>query len=265
MPGYEIIRPHPLFDVLGSVVENEIRFGNTILFVEEVDLTQVEELRQLAGARGQRKPSYTAIVMKAVALALREFPYANRRVYRSLPFGARRLQQFSQIDVAVAVERDVPDVECATFVDVHRNTDAAPLADLTEWLHQLVSSDETNNVQWRQLKQGSERMPRWLARRVIALPLHSPSMWRKWRGGAVLVSSPAKYGVGTVIGCWSSPIGVTFGMVRPRPMAIDGAVVVRPTFNFGLNWDRRVMAGAQAARFFRRVIEILLGATTELA
>ena len=48
-------------------------------------------------------------------------------------------------------------------------------------------------------------------------------------------------------------------------MAIDGAVVVRPTFNFGLSWDRRVMAGAQAARFFRRVIEILLGATTELA
>jgi pyruvate/2-oxoglutarate dehydrogenase complex dihydrolipoamide acyltransferase (E2) component len=264
MPDYEIIRPHPLFDVLGSVVEREIKFGNTILFLEEVDLGEVERLRQIASERGLRKPSYTAIVMKSVALALREFPYANRRVYRSWPFGTRRLQQFTDIDVAVAVERDVRDVECATFVDVHRRTDATSLADLTEWLHQLVSSDETNNVQWRQLKQGSERMPRWLAREVIALPVRSPSFWRKWRGGAVLVSSPAKYGVGTVVGCWSSPIGVTFGMVRPRPMVVDGAVVVRPAFNFGLSWDRRVMAGAQAARFFRRVVDILLDATSAL-
>lgn len=264
MPGYQIVKPHPLFDVLGSVVEREIKFGNTILFVEEVDLTEVERLRKAAVDRGERKPSYTAIVMKAVALALREFPYANRRVYRSWPFGIRRLQQFTEIDISVAVERDVPDVECATFVDVHRRTDETSLAGLTEWLHRLVMSDETTNTQWRQLKTGAERMPGWMARRVIGLPVRSPVMWKKWRGGAVLISSPAKYGVGTVIGCWSSPIGVTFGMVRPRPMAIDGAVVVRPAFDFGLNWDRRVMAGAQAARFFRRVVDLILDATAAL-
>jgi pyruvate/2-oxoglutarate dehydrogenase complex dihydrolipoamide acyltransferase (E2) component len=264
MPSYQLIKPHPLFDVLGSVVEREIKFGNTILFVEEVDLTEVERLREAAVRRGERKPSYTAIVMKAVALALREFPYANRRVYRSWPLGRRRLQQFIDIDISVAVERDIRDVECATFVDVHRRTDQTSLADLTDWLHRLVTSDETTNEQWRQLRTGAERMPGWLARRVIALPVRSPAFWRKWRGGAVLVSSPAKYGVGTVIGCWSSPIGVTFGMVRPRPMVVDGAVVVRPAFNFGLNWDRRVMAGAQAARFFRRTVDLMLDATGQL-
>jgi pyruvate/2-oxoglutarate dehydrogenase complex dihydrolipoamide acyltransferase (E2) component len=47
-------------------------------------------------------------------------------------------------------------------------------------------------------------------------------------------------------------------------MVVDGAVVVRPAFNFGLSWDRRVMAGAQAARFFRRVVDILLDATSAL-
>ena len=42
-------------------------------------------------------------------------------------------------------------------------------------------------------------------------------------------------------------------------------VVACPTFTFTLNWDRRIMAGAQAVRFFRRIIEILEEARTELA
>src|SRR4051812_42177430 len=91
-----------------AIVEYEIRPGNTVSFTAEVDLTEVEAVR--AGAAGQvRKASYTAFVVKAVALALRDFPYANRRVCRRawLPLGAR-LQKFHNCDVAVAVERDFP-------------------------------------------------------------------------------------------------------------------------------------------------------------
>src|SRR5206468_3362367 len=91
------------------------------------------------------------------------------------------------------------------------------------------------------------------------------SLWVKWRGGAVLVSSPAKYGVDVVVGSWSHPLGVSFGLVKPRPVVRDGAVVARTTFTLTLNFDRRVMAGAQAARFFRRVVERLERAETELA
>ena len=33
--------------------------------------------------------------------------------------------------------------------------------------------------------------------------------------------------------------------VKKRPMVVDSEVVARPSFHFFLNFDRRVMAGAQ--------------------
>ena len=68
---------------------------------------------------------------------------------------------------------------------------------------------------------------------------------------------PAKYGVDVIAGSWPHPLGVSFGLVKPRPVAHQGMVVVRPTFSLSLNFDRAVMAGSQAAQFFRRIVEVL--------
>ena len=74
----------------------------------EVNLLGVERLR--AAAPTIRKPPYTTFVVKAVALALRDFPSANRRAFRRGfgPFASTRLQSFGRLDVAVALERDHP-------------------------------------------------------------------------------------------------------------------------------------------------------------
>ena len=71
------------------------------------------------------------------------------------------------------------------------------------------------------------------------------------------MSSPAKYGVDALVTSWSWPIGVSFGYVKERPVVRDGKVVAGPTFNLILNFDRRIMAGAQSARFFARIKEYL--------
>lgn len=71
------------------------------------------------------------------------------------------------------------------------------------------------------------------------------------------MSSPAKYGVDALVTSWSWPIGVSFGYVKERPVVKDRKVVVCPTFNLILNFDRRIMAGAQAGRFFARFKEYL--------
>ena len=63
------------------MADYEIRPGNTVSFISEVDLTEIERIRDRT--TGERKPSYTAFVVKAVALALRDYPYANRRAWRS--------------------------------------------------------------------------------------------------------------------------------------------------------------------------------------
>ncbi len=262
-PAYNMRPPNNFFDVNSRLNEYDNHPGNTVTFFTEVDLTQLERLRRAAG---ERKPSYTAFVAKAVALALRDFPYANRRVHdRSwLPFARRRLQQFHHCDVAIAVERDLPGAEGVAFADVLRDADCLSLAAITDWLRDLAVSDVSTNKQWRDFSSVIKGFPAWLATLLIRLPLQFPGLWVKYRGAAVLISSPAKYGIDVVAATWAWPLGVSFGLVKQRPVVSGNEVVARPTFILTLNFDRRIMAGAPAARFFKRILDTLEHAETEM-
>jgi len=252
-----------IFEANRSIVEYEIRPGNTVTFVAEVDLTQVQRLR---AALGTDRPSYTCVLVKAVALALRRFPYANRRVCRRgwWPFAGHCLQAFSQCDVGVAAERDIPGIEYCAFVDIVRGADSASLGAINRQLGELATCDVDTNAQWRAFSGVVNRLPHWLSTHLIRLPYYFPSLWVKYRGAAALISSPAKYGVDSLDGTWSWPLGVSFGFVKERPVVRDGVVVPCTTFNLVLNFDRRVMAGAQAARFFHEIVRVLENAESEI-
>ena len=92
---------------------------------------------------------------------------------------------------------------------------------------------------------------------IAKLPLYFPKMWSKYRGGAAMISSPAKYGVDGVVAAWTHPIAFSFGLAQKKAMVKNDQVVAVQAFTFVMNWDRRVMAGAQAARFFARITELL--------
>lgn len=261
---YQLEAKNRIFEANRTIVEFEIHPGNTVTFIAEVDLTQVQRLR---AALAKAKPSYTSFVVKAVALALQRFPYANRRVCRRgwWPFAGKCLQAFVACDVAVAAERDIPGIEYCAFVDIIRDADALSLARINESLYALATCDVETNAQWRSFSSVVQRFPHWLSTHIIRLPYYLPGFWVKFRGAAVLISSPAKYGVDSVVATWSWPLGVSFGFVKDRPMVKDGTVVACPTFNLVLNFDRRVMAGAQGARFFHELVRILENAETEMA
>jgi pyruvate/2-oxoglutarate dehydrogenase complex dihydrolipoamide acyltransferase (E2) component len=262
---FQIEPKNKYFEAIRAMAEYEIRPGNTVSLLTEVDLSEVERLRSRAPS-GQR-PSYTAFVVKAVALALRDFPYANRRVCRPpwLLWAGTRLQKFPRIDIAVAVERDFPGAESMVFIDIVRDADHLSLQAITDVLSALATADVTTNKQWREFSTIIRRTPSWLATLLIRLPVLIPSLWVKYRGGAVLISSPAKYGVDVVVGTWTHAHGVSFGLVKPRPVVRGSEIVACTTFALTLNFDRRVMAGAPAARFFKRMIDVLEQAETEMA
>lgn len=252
MNTHKILKNNAFFQLNRVLVESEINAGVTVTFLSEVDLTAIEALRQQLG---DKRPSYTALVAKAVAIALQEFPYANRRVWKRWPWGTR-VQQFQGSDVAIAVERNIPEAEGVAFVDIMRDTEQASLETITTWLRELSQANETNNAQWRDLTKLT-KLPRFLANFLVSLPLKLPGAWCKYRGGAVLISSPSKYGVDSVVATWPWPLGVSFGLVKERAIVRDGKVVACPTFNLVLNFDRRIMAGAPAAKFFKRLIDLL--------
>ncbi len=263
-PPYRIEPPNRCFEANRRMAEHELRPGNTVSLVTEVDLSEVEELRR---AGGTQRPSYTAFVVKAIALALREHPYANRRVVRCWwrLWGRTTLQRFENIDVAVAAEREIPGAEACAFVDVARGADRSSLTDLTHWLRGLAHATEDTNEQWRTFKRLVERLPCWMTEQLVRLPVHLPGAWVRYRGAAAIVSSPAKYGVDMLVTTWPWPLGFSFGLVKERPFVVAGRLEVRPTTHLMLNFDRRVMAGAQGARFFAKVVENLTHARSVLS
>jgi hypothetical protein len=262
--GYEIEPKNNFFAAVSSITGYELRSpGNTVTFLSEVDLTEIEKIRGRATEAGLQKPSYTAFVIKAISLALREFPYANRRVSR-LPFFRTRVQRFHRIDAAVLCERELPEAPMVAFVDMIRDADQLSLQAITEQLNALATCDTNTNQQWRRFSKIIRRLPGWLARWLIRLPVFFPSLWVRYRGGSFVVSSPAKYGVDIVATSWPWPLGFSFGLVKQRPVVREGQIVARPTFMLTLNFDRRLMAGAQGARFFKRISDLLENASTAM-
>ena len=258
MSAFHVLPRNPYFEVLGGL-NFENAGDNKVCMISEVDLSSIERLR----ARGGIKPTYTAWLAKAIALGLRKHPHANRFPL-VLPFW-RRIVQLHDVHVSVAVERDRPGMEQAVFVGTLRDTDNKALSEITSDLRALARATPENCPRWRTFNRLVETLPGFLARWIVSIPRWSASMWVEHRGGAAMISSPAKYGVDTMIGNWPWPLGFSFGLVKERPMVVNGQVVARPTMALTMSFDRRLMGGAPAARFFKCIVDILEHADVEMA
>lgn len=261
MKSYSVLARNRYFEVLGDL-NAENRGDNKVAMLAELDMTSAEAVRVSTKDITGVKPSYTAVVAKAVALALREHPYANR-IAVEWPFW-RRILQLHEVHLTIAVERDKESVEQAVFAGTIRDTDRLDLAAITRELQALAQATEANNERWRTVKRLIETLPPFLARWIFSCPRWLPRLWVEHRGGAVMISSPAKYGVDIMVGHWPWPIGYSFGLVKERPVVIDGKVVARPTMVLTMSFDRRLMGGAPAARFFRTVCDHIERAEQDL-
>jgi hypothetical protein len=260
LPG-DMRRSARYFWILGAL-NDENAANQKVALLREVDMSSALRLRSNLEPATGVKPSYTALIAKAAALALRIHPHANR-----IPIGLfkKRIVQLQDVDVSIAVERDEPGAEQLAFAATLRHTDRAALTVITEDLRALAEARPDTNQRLRQFQWILDHIPPWLAAVVLQAPLYSTSLWVQHRSGAVLVSSPAKYGADAVIGTWAWPLGISFGLVKDRPIAVGGRVEVRPTTTLTLSFDRRMMAGAPAARFFETLCHLVEHAEEELA
>lgn len=257
MKNFDILPRNPYFENTVIQFPTEFKVG----MICEVDMTECAALRASYKAEGKAPPSINALLVLAIARALRKHPYANRMCV-NLPL-YKRLVQFGQCDISVAVDRSAPGREQAAYAATIRQADARTLDEITEELRVLAS--ETSSERWKQYAFIVEKLPPRLAQFLINLSTYIPSMWVQHRGGAVLISSPAKFGVDIMVGTWPWPLGFSFGIVRQRPIAKGNEVIVRPVMHLSMSFDRRIMAGAPAAQFFNTVCTLLGSAQSSLA
>ncbi|HEV2438661.1 MAG TPA: dihydrolipoamide acetyltransferase family protein [bacterium] len=189
----------------------------------DVDMAGAARLREEAGAelerRGGTRPTYTDLVVRAAAIALRDHPRLNARWAGD---GVRLLPDI-HVGVAVALDEGL-------VVPVIRNADRATLAEISAALRKL-----------------SER-----ARGFRLTP-------EEMDGGTFTVTNLGTYGVDAFTPIINPPEAAVLGAgrVHRRPVAVGDRVEVRPVMVLSLTFDHRVVDGAPAAQFLQRVKHVL--------
>jgi pyruvate/2-oxoglutarate dehydrogenase complex dihydrolipoamide acyltransferase (E2) component len=245
-----------IFQVLSYIVKRELHPKNSVTFFREIDCSVIENIRTQYALHHLKKPSYTSFIIKAVSQAIADHPFVNARVFPGFPY--HKIFKFHEINTAVACEKDMPGAEFMAFVDIIRNTDNKSIDAINRELFELANATEVNNNQLNSFIKIIKNFPVFLARQICTLPSMIPSMWMKYRGAGIVVSSPSKYGVDSISATWTHPMGVSFGLVQKKPMVKNNKVEPVLCFTLTLNWDRRIMAGAPAARFFNSLATNLM-------
>jgi pyruvate dehydrogenase E2 component (dihydrolipoamide acetyltransferase) len=188
----------------------------------EIDMSRAVAARAKLKAttkEGDVAPSFNDMVVKASAIALREYPRANG-AYRD-----GRLEQYSRINVGVAVAaRDA--LVVPTVFDADR-----------KGLREIAT--ETRS----------------LAQRVRDATVTPPEL----SGGTFTVSNLGMYGVSNFSAVINPPQAaiLSVGAIAERPVARDGEIVTAQLMGVTLACDHRILYGADGAEFLARIRALL--------
>jgi len=188
----------------------------------EIDMSAAVEgrgqLKQLAG-EGEVVPSFNDMVVKACALALKEFPRANGS------YKDGRFELYSRVNVGVAVA-----AQDALVVPTVFDADK-------KGLRQIAT--ET----------------RGLASRVRDGSITPPEL----SGGTFTVSNLGMYGISNFSAVINTPQAgiLAVGEIAERPVVRDGEIASAHLMGVTLACDHRILYGADGAQFLARIKALL--------
>jgi pyruvate dehydrogenase E2 component (dihydrolipoamide acetyltransferase) len=188
----------------------------------EVDMSRAVEARariKAAASEGEVLPSFNDMVVKASAIALRDFPRANG-AYRDGKF-----EQYSRVNIGVAVAAQDALIVPTVFD-----------ADL-KGLRQIAAE------------------ARALAQRVREGTITPPEL----SGGTFTVSNLGMFGISSFSAVINPPQAaiLSVGAIEERPVVRDGQISTAHLMGLNLACDHRVLYGADGAQFLGRVRELL--------
>ena len=191
---------------------------------DKADATRLEELRGLnkekvAEAGGNL--TVTAILVKALSLALSEFPKFNSSIH----MGSRTIVYKKYINIGVAV-----DTERGLLVPVIRDVDKKDVTRISVELTDISSRA-------REKRLSADRL----------------------RGGSFTITNLGGIGGTFFTPVLNPPEVAILGVSRSslEPAYVDGEFVPRFMLPLSLSYDHRIIDGAEAARFLRWLCEML--------
>ena len=221
-PAAERITREPMSPIRKRIAERlvAVRQSTAMLTTfSEADMSRVMELRQRQqehfSARHGIKLGLMSFFVKASVEALKEFPLVNARIDGNDIIH----QHFYDIGIAVASERGL-------VVPVLRDADRLSFAAIEEGIAALAEK---------------------VRHRKIALA--------DLEGGTFTITNGGIFGSLLSTPMLNPPQCGILGMhaILDRPVARDGAVVIRPMMNLALSYDHRLIDGKEAVNFLGRI------------
>ena len=179
----------------------------------EVDMTNAVKLHKEIAA------SYTDLLVKAVAAALREHPFLNA----TLEDDQIKILDDVNVGVAVATEKGL-------LVPVVHNADQKTLREISVRVKELVEKAIQGKLSREDLT-----------------------------GGTFTISNLGMYGVDVFIPIINPPETAILGIGRiaERPTLVNDQLKTKPVMQLSLSYDHRIVDGAPAAQFLQKVKHVI--------
>jgi pyruvate dehydrogenase E2 component (dihydrolipoamide acetyltransferase) len=181
---------------------------------------RAELVADVEAATGVRL-TITDFLVKAVAMALHEFPEVNAAWVEGSGQGAAGLRDHTQVNVGIAVGTDE-----GLVVPVIHQADELTLGEIARRRAELSQRARNGKLALEQLE-----------------------------GGTFTLTNLGMFGVDQFQAIINPPQGaiLAVGRIKERPVVVAGTLAVRPTMYVTLSADHRVLDGVQGARFLERV------------
>lgn len=210
----------PMSVAWGRMIERiSTSWPNTPHFylMREVNATRLIAWRQLSQEHSETKITYTDLLVKLAAMALRRHPQVNAH------FQNGKLVQGLDVNVGIAVATDED-----LLVPVIHRADTLRLSEIAAARIGLVERARAGKLRLEDLQ-----------------------------GGTFTISNLGMYGVdafNAIVNPGQSAI-LAVGRIADRVIALNGQAVVQPMLILSMSFDHRVVDGARGAQFLKTVVD----------
>ncbi|GAA2806336.1 2-oxo acid dehydrogenase subunit E2 [Kribbella solani] len=197
---------------------------------------------------------FTAFVIHCVAAAVAAEP--GVQAYRDLH---GREIVFDQVDIGVPIEVDV-DGKPFAFTHVLRDASRRTVRELNDEIHAVKSDPHLSPSVRKEPWVHAYLLLPGFARVALLGALHRLPRRQQSLAGTVGVTAVGMFGAGAGwgIGFQLHTLSVVVGGIARRPIFFQGVLVEREFLQLTVSVDHDIVDGAPAARFVRRLRELLL-------
>ena len=220
----------------------------------ELDVTRARQLIREGEASAGERLSFTAFIVASLGRAID----ADRRLHACRDWRGR-LVLFDDVDVVTLVESEAGEVAIPHVV---RAANRRTVREIHDEIRRIQADPGASAQRSGFLARLSAFTPGFLRRAFLRVLRKNPH-WLKRTAGTTLVTSVGMFGMGAGWAVGIVPLHtlcLTVGGITRKPGIVDGRVEPREYLSLTASIDHDVVDGAPAARFARRLRELIEGA-----